>query len=166
MQPVSVYMWLLSTNFWAARWLSAVTPRDPSCVELTQSDSSGRWRLQSCVVYSVSLLVWAARWLFILYFHLNLLQPYWISVPTTTSDCPVTQRWCRLGLMLWRRTVLDWARSDSSVGPRCSEQHTPDNTRITRSNMLLSSRLFTGYTQKPGAEARTVSREGGLHPLR
>lgn len=51
----------------------------------------------------------------------SLSQEYWISVPTTTSGCPVIQRWCRLGSTLSRPTVLDWALSDSSVAHKYGE---------------------------------------------
>lgn len=74
-----------------------------------------------------------------LFLHLNLLfQPYWISVPTTTLDCPVTPRWCRQGSRPWSCTVLDWAPSDSSVGPRCSvhypQAHAQQHTAVKHSH--------------------------------
>lgn len=88
----------------------------------------------NCWQWPLLLLSWKVLWqteveIFFYLFRFPVLHPnspslsqeYWISVPTTTSGCPVIQRWCRLGSTLSRPTVLDWALSDSSVAHKYGE---------------------------------------------
>lgn len=72
----------------------------------------------------------ATCWILVLMFvfisiSLYFYQVYWISVPTTTLDCPAIRRLCRQELKLWSLTALDWVLSGLSVGRRYDSWSAP-----------------------------------------